>query len=274
MMKKMMKNIAGFFLTLLLLCATGVVRAADSDFPPSPNPPRLVNDLAGMLQPGQIQMLEQKLLAYTDSTSNEIAIVTISSIGQYDIADYSVRLFNKWGIGGKKHDNGLLVLVAKEQRKIWITTGYGLEGVLPDGLIGQIIRSEIEPSFKDRNFYKGLDQGTNALMEAARGEYKAESKSPQGKGGGIGTVIFILFVLFLFFIISGRGGGGSNRRNRRGGDGLLTDLGWIAASMLSNRGRSSGGWGGSGGFGGGSSGGGFGGFGGGSSGGGGAGGSW
>lgn len=239
--------------------------AGDKDFPPLPNPPRLVSDLAGFMSTQEQAALEQKLVAYSDSTSNEIAIVTVQSIGQYDIADYTVQLYNKWKIGGKKNNNGLLILAAKDERKIWITTGYGLEGALPDGLIGQIIRDEMEPNFKHGDFYAGFEAGTNALMDAARGEYTAEPKEKPEKGGGIGTAL-IIFIIILIFLAASRGGGG-------GGGGLLNSAGWIAASMLNNR-NSGSGWGGGGWGGGSSGGGGFGGFGGGSSGGGGAGGSW
>ncbi|MFA6151461.1 MAG: TPM domain-containing protein [Chitinophagaceae bacterium] len=241
--------------------------ASDKDFPEVPNPPRLVNDFAGFLKGSEEEALELKLRAYNDSTSSQIAIVTIESIGQYDVSDYTIQLFNKWKIGGKKNNNGILILAAKDERKIWITTGYGLEGALPDGLIGQLIRDHIEPNFKEGKFYEGFDEGIDAIILAARGEYKAEPKAVHKKGGGPGTAVLILIVIFVFIAISRGGRGG-------GGGGLLNSAGWIAASMLSN--RSSSDWGGSsGGWGGGSSGGGgFGGFGGGSSGGGGAGGSW
>jgi uncharacterized protein len=254
-------------LVFLLLGFFNTVIASDKDFPPAPNPPRLVNDLAGFLKGREEGELEQKLRAYNDSTSTQIAVVTVESIGQYDIADYSVQLYNKWGIGGKKKDNGILILAAREQRKIWITTGYGMEGALPDGLLGQIIRDVMEPNFKEGNFYAGFDEGVDAIILAAKGEYKAEPKAAARKsGGGIGTGVVLFIIILILVGVIGRGGGG-------GGGGLLNSAGWIAASMLSNRGSSSG-WGGGGGFGGGSSGGGFGGFGGGSSGGGGAGGSW
>lgn len=252
------------YLLVLLFFATAISNAfaIDKDFPPVPNPPRLVNDLAGFLKGSEEELLEQKLRAYNDSTSSQIAIVTVESIGQYDISDYTIQLFNKWKIGGKKNNNGILILAAKDERKIWITTGYGLEGALPDGVVGQIIRDKIEPNFKDGNFYAGFDEGIDAIILAARGEYKAEPKHIKQKGGGPGTAVLIIIVILVFLAISRGGRGG-------GGGGMLNSMGWIAASMLSNGGgRSSGGWGG------GSSGGGFGGFGGGSSGGGGAGGSW
>lgn len=255
-------------LPLLLLLLPFGMRAAEGDFPAPPNPPRLVNDFAHFLNEREQQTLEQKLLAYYDSTSTEIAIVTLQSIGSYEISDYAVELFRKWGIGGRKKNNGLLILVAKEQRKIWMTTGYGMEGVLTDGMLGQIIRDEMEPNFKRGDFYVAFDKATDAIFQAAAGEYQADPKAHQGKGerSGAGTIILIV-VIFLIIIVSSRRGGGG------GGGGLLNSAGWIAASMLNDRHRSSG-WGDSGGWGSGGGSGGFGGFGGGSSGGGGAGGGW
>lgn len=259
------------YLLCALLLLGGIslqAKAGDKDFPELPNPPRLVSDFAGFLKEKEEAALEQKLVAYSDSTTNEIAVVTINSIGDYDIADYTVQLYNKWHIGGKKNNNGILMLVAREQRKIWITTGYGLEGALPDGLVGQIIRDEMEPAFKEGNFYEGIDNATDAIMDAARGEYKAEPKERHKEKNGPGTAVIIVIIIVLFIIFSRRGGG---RGGRDGG--LLDAAGWIALGMMNNRSRSSGwgggGWGGSSGGGGG-----FGGFGGGSSGGGGAGGSW
>lgn len=261
------KGLKQLCLLPILLLLPVLLWAADADFPARPNPPQLVNDFAHFLQAEEQQALEQKLLHYYDSTSTEIAVVTLQSIGAYEISDYAVELFRKWGIGDRKKNNGLLILVAKEQRKIWITTGYGMEGSLNDGLLGQIIRDEMEPNFKRGDFYLAFDKATDAIFQAAAGEYQADAKSVnQGRRpGGPGTMLLILIVFLLIIAASRRGGGG--------GGGLLNSAGWIAASMLSNRHRSSD-WGGSGGWGGGGSSGGFGGFGGGSSGGGGAGGGW
>lgn len=247
----------------VLISLVPLARASDKDFPPKPVPAALVNDLAHFMDSRQVAMLESKLVRFSDSTSNQIAIVTVQSIGPYEISDYSVELFNRWQIGTKEHKNGVLILAAKDERKIWITTGYGLEGALPDGLVGQIIREQIQPSFKEGDFYTGLDKGTDAIMAASRGEYKGEPKTQHNKDSvGFPGALLIIIIIFVVLAISRRGGGG-------GGGGLLNSAGWIAASMLGSSGRSSGssGWGGGGG-------GGFGGFGGGSSGGGGAGGSW
>jgi uncharacterized protein len=245
------------FFLLLLLPFRGL--AAAQDFPAKPNPPRLVNDFAGFMSVEEQNALEQKLQLYADSTSNEIAIVTVQSIGDYEIADYSVQLFNQWHIGSKKNNNGILILAARDERKIWITTGYGLEGVLPDGLVGHIIRKEIQPAFKQAAYYQGFDNGIDAIIQAAQGAYKADPKEVAAPQKLPAALVLLIIIMILVVATSGRGGGG--------GGGMLSNAGWIAASMLSNRNYGSG-WGG------GSSSGGFGGFGGGSSGGGGAGGSW
>jgi uncharacterized protein len=254
-------------LLLCLMAAATAVFASDKDFPAVQTPPRLVNDFAHFMDAAQAQQLEARLLRFADTSSNQIAIVTVESIGPYDIADYSVELFNRWKIGTAKNKNGVLILAAKEERKIWITTGYGLEGVLPDGLLGQIIREQIEPSFKQGNFYQGFDKGITAIMDASRGEYKGDPKEQRKQDNGGVPIGIIIFVILIILVAVVRGGGGSS------GGGLLNSAGWLALGMLSGSNRRSSGWGG--GFGGGSSGGGgFGGFGGGSSGGGGAGGSW
>lgn len=242
---------------------------ADKDFPPRPNPPQLVNDLAGVLNLEEKADLEQRLVAYDDSTSTQISIVTVKSIGQYDIAEYSFALANKWGIGKASKNNGVLILAAIEDRKIWIASGRGMEGVLPDGLIGRIIRTEITPEFKTGAYYRGFSNAVWAIQKAAAGEYKADPKADEAPP--FGGLIFIVIIVILIIIFSKKGGGGGGGRyiSRRGSDILL---GSLLGGALGGGGRGSGGFGG---FGGGSSGGGgFGGFGGGGFGGGGAGGSW
>lgn len=229
------------------------------DILPKPNPPRLVNDYVGVLSPQQNAALEQKLVALDDSTSNQIAIVLIKTLNGYDVADYANKLFRAWGIGNKKTNNGILILAAIEDRKVWIEIGYGLEGAIPDATTSQIYRDEIVPAFRNKDYYTGLNNAVDDLAKAAVGEYKVARKKDTPTGSG--AIIFIILLLIVFFILR-RGGGGSG-----GGGGLIAPI--LLSGMLNNRSSN---WGGSsGGFGGG---GGFGGFGGGSSGGGGAGGGW
>ena len=123
-------------LLLSLVCFTGL--AADGDFPPKPQPPRLVNDLAGMMSPQEVAALEAKLVEYAKTTSTQISVVTITNLGGYEVSQYTVELFNRWKIGQEGKDNGVLILASKEDRKINITTGYGLEGALTDIMCGRI----------------------------------------------------------------------------------------------------------------------------------------
>ena len=237
--------------------------------PDKPNPPRLVNDLAHVMTPDQIATLERKLDAYDDSSSIQIAIVTVPTTGDTAIEDYALGILRKWGIGNKKTNNGVVILAAIDQRKVFIATGYGMEGSIPDITAKAIVDNEIVPNFRGSdqdNYYRGFDLAADAIIKASAGEYKApEGYANRGKHGSngnwIGGLVIALIVLFLFI---GRGGGGGGMFS---GGGMFP---WFVAGMLSGRGG--GGFGGGGGDSGG--GGGFGGFGGGGGGGGGAGGSW
>jgi len=262
-------------LTLTVICFTLVFNSAYSqNIPDKPNPQRLVNDFAGMLKPEEVNNLERKLVAFSDSTSNQITIVIVPTLSGYDKADYAQRLGEKWGIGKKGLNNGVLILVkpktSDSRGEVFITAGYGLEGVIPDITCGEIVDYEILPAFRNGDYYGGLSNATNILMSLARGEFSAEQYAKpvrnSGKDFPVGVIIFIIVVIVA--LISGKKGGSNNKNISSGGLPL-----WLLLSMLgSGRGSHSGSWGGF--SGGGSSGGGFGGFGGGSFGGGGAGGSW
>jgi uncharacterized protein len=250
-----------FLFILLLAGFTGWAQ----DIPPAPNPPKLVNDYTNTLTPLQQQALESKLKLFDDSTSTNIAVVIVETTGGVDIADYAIELGRKWGVGQKETNNGVVLLIAKGDRKLNISPGYGLEGVLPDVTCKQIIDEIIVPNFKGNDYYRGIEEGTDAIIQAVKGEYKApEGYGVQKIGDGAGRIIFIIIMIIVFLIISGRKGGGGSFMSRRG------FAAWTLANMLSGGGRSSG-WSGGGGS---SGGGGFGGFGGGSFGGGGASGSW
>ncbi len=253
---------------LLTICTCAVATA--QQVLPRPNPPRLVTDVAGVLSAAEQAALEQKLVALDDSTSNQIAVVLVKTIGDVGIEDYAVKLFREWGIGNAKTNNGVLIIAAIDDHKVWIEVGYGLEGAIPDITASAIYRNDIVPAFRRNEYYQGLDAAINDLAKAAVGEYKtARSKNPSKSPGG-GIIIFLI-LLFVVIMIVSRGGGGGGR-GRGGGLGSIANA-IILSSLMNSGNRNSGGWGG-GGFGGGGGGGGFGGFGGGSAGGGGAGGSW
>jgi len=229
-----------------------------------PNPPVLVTDLAGVLSPEQKQALENKLVAIDDSSSNQIAVVILPTLEGNPIEEYATKLFRTWGIGNKKTNNGILLLIAIQDKKIRIETGYGLEGALPDITCNSIIDNDIKPAFRQQAYYEGIDKATDNIAKAAVGEYKVK-RERQAKGKGSNLLLFLFIVFIIVAILGKKGGGGSNI-----GGGGFSDIatGMLLGSLLGGGGRSGGSdWGGGGG-------GGFGGFGGGSSGGGGASGGW
>ena len=255
-------------LLLALLWLLPVLAASAQGLPPRPNPPRLVNDLAHLMQPAEADALEQKLVSYNDSTSSQIAVVTVPTLDGDEIADYAQKLYESWGIGRKGKNNGILILVAQQEHTARIQTGYGLEGAVPDALAKRIISNVLVPAFRQNQYYAGLDRATDQLIALAKGEYKAdpEDAQPQGRreGGGGPPFWLIIGILVLVFIMLRNRGGGGGRGNRGFGGGFIPPIIFGGGGF----------GGGGGGFGGGGGGGGFGGFGGGSSGGGGASGSW
>lgn len=256
------------FILLFVLVAT-LQPVSGQQIQPRPNPPQAVNDFANLLEPFQRSALEQKLRAYNDSTSSAIVIITVPDLQGYDISQVSLKYLRDWGVGVKGKNNGVVILVAKQERQARIETGYGMEGVLPDITAKHIIEDEMIPQFKNDGYYRGLDNAVDAIILAAKGEYKADPKNEDGGGGWV--VAFIIMVIIFAIIFRGFGGGGrgggGQYMSRRGSDVLPW---FLMGSLLGGSGSGrSGGFGG-GGFGGG----GFGGFGGGSGGGGGASGGW
>ena len=255
-------------LLLVLLWLLAAAGAGAQTTPPRPNPPRLVNDLAGLMQAGEADALEQKLVAYNDSTSSQIAVVTVPTLEGDDVANYAQRLYESWGIGRKGKNNGILILVAQQEHLARIQTGYGLEGAVPDAIAKRIISNTLVPAFKQNKYYAGLDRATDQLISLAKGEYQADPEDAQpqrsrdSSGSGIPFWLIIAVLVFVFIMLRNRGGGGG-RGNRGFGGGFIPPIIF-----------GGGGFGGGGGGFGGGGGGGFGGFGGGGSGGGGASGSW
>ena len=239
------------------------------EFPEKSN--TLVTDYTNTLTPEERQRLEDKLVAFNDTSSTQIAVVIIKSVGDYDINQYGAELGRKWGIGQAGKNNGILLLVALGDRKLTIQTGYGVEGALPDIVAQQIRVNDINPRFKAGDYYGGLDVGTDQIIKYTKGEYTAPKKAKSKRGGDGGPAGFIVIIVIVILVIIFRkgGGGGGQVIGSRGG---ASPFWWLlAGSMLNSGGRGGdGGWGGGSGGGGG----GFGGFGGGSFGGGGSGGSW
>ncbi|NLF43155.1 MAG: TPM domain-containing protein [Bacteroidales bacterium] len=264
-----MKRIFSGILTILLFMAGTHVFAS---LPGKPNPPRLVNDFSGLLKGNEVMQLEQKLVNFNNQTTTQISIVIIDDLEDYEPSEYADRLAEKWGVGGKEHNNGVLVLVKPKtmtsKGQVYITVGYGLESIIPDATAKLIVENEILPHFRNDNYYQGLDAGTNTLMKLALKEFTATEYADQVESPGYFLLIPIIFII-LFFVLSRK----ARNSHYHAGKGMPLGSIWWLLSQGSRGG--SGSWGnfnsGSGPF---SGGGGFGGFGGGRFGGGGAGGSW
>lgn len=235
-----------------------------------------VADEAELLSPSEEDALSRKLSAYEDTTSTQIVIVTIVSLDGVAPVDYATEIGRTWGVGQEGQDNGVVILVSRDDREVFIAPGYGLEGAIPDAIAARIVRNTLVPNFRQNQYYAGLSAATDQLVAAAAGEFEsvARDRDSDGGGGGLNYAnIFILIIIAYFFLSSasrgGRGGGGhggKRYRRRHGGPPIIIWGGGF--------GGSGGGFGGGGG--GGFGGGGFGGFsgGGGGFGGGGAGGGW
>ena len=151
---------------------SGWVPTSQSPVPAKPN--HLVNDWAGMLSASEANQLEQKLDHESDSTSTQIAILTIDNLNGYDISSLAFKIGDAWGIGGPDQDNGVLILVSKNDHDVFIATGRGMEGPIPDVTAKRIIDNIILPDFKDGEYYKGLDEATDAIIKLAAGEFVNE----------------------------------------------------------------------------------------------------
>jgi uncharacterized protein len=210
-----------------------------------------VHDEANVLSAQTVQQLESQLKSFEDSTSNQIAILIISSLEVEAIEDYSLRIVESedWKLGQKGKDNGVLLLVAIDDRKMRIEVGYGLEGVLTDALCSRIIRNEMAPNFRRGDYDAGVMAAAIAIMQAIGGEYVADEPASRKKGPGSSLITLLIIFGVIIFISRIRGGGG--------GSGWSSGTGWYGGG-LGGRGSSSGGGfggfsGGGGGFGGGGS---------------------
>ncbi len=205
-----------------------------------------VNDYASMISPGARADIEGKLKQFEQQESTQIVILTIPSLEGDPIEDFSIRVAEAWKIGRKGSDNGVLFIVSKNDHKVRIEVGYGLEGRMTDLLAGRIIRDEVAPSFKNGNFDEGFAKGVTAIMDAVRGEYKGKpQKENNDNAPSIPLLLFIMFVVYLLsHLFRRRGGGGFMGPGGTGG--------WYVGGPGGGGGSDGGGFsGGGGGFGGG-----------------------
>lgn len=210
-----MKHIFSIFLIGFLL---GIfIPSLAQDIPAKPN--GYVLDASSVLKPEERESLEQKLRGYADSTSTQFAIVLIPTTGSRDPYDFALEIGKTWGVGQQGKNNGVVVLVAVEDRKIRIVTGRGIEDVLPDAVCKRIINRILKPSLKAGDYYGGLDAATTEMMQRASGQFKAD---PDEESGGIPPVLIIFLIFVIISIIKAiRNRGGGSGPGSRGGGGMF-----------------------------------------------------
>lgn len=256
-----------FLLISLLSCYS---MWAQFTIPSKPQSNMYVYDYVGLLNQQQKEHLQSKLFRYNDSTSTQIVIAIIDDLQGEDISMLGTKWAQEWGVGGKKEDNGIFILLQKDKRgpggQIDIATGYGIEYRMTDRMTKQVINRVVIPNFKQNRYFEGLDQATDNIIAILSGEFEGNKGADQN-GSSLFPLLFMLFIILLIILSKRNSGkGGSSGGKHQNGPSLLDML--ILGSMGSSSGNSygRGGFGG-GGFGGGS-------FGGGSFGGGGASGRW
>lgn len=242
-------------LTGVWLASAQIAVAQSARGPEFPTLTGRVVDQARLLTPEKEAALTAKLEALERDTSDQLVVVTVNSLDGREIEDYGYQLGRAWGIGQADDDNGVLLIIAPEERKVRIEVGYGLEPVLTDALSALIIHNEILPSFREGYFERGIEQGVDAIdrqlrLDPAEAQARAAAAARPKAGVPAGPVIFIGVIFGLMFIsmIGGLARGGRRRR----GSGLAPILIWAAAEAMRGGGRGGGGFGGGGGgFGGG-----------------------
>lgn len=254
----MENRVLKYIVSVVLLFTVVFGVSAQVEVPKAPNPPRLVNDFAGLFTPEQTKMLEDSLSLFAQKTSNQIVVVTMNDLGEYTPNQMATEIGHTWGVGKAEYDNGLVMLIKPKNStkgEVYLATGYGLEGVLPDGFCGEIIRNELIPQFKVNNYFAGVRDALRVILPVAAKEYSYEDYQKDHEDPWyvtLGAILVFIGIFYIAFFLPKKG--------RRGSSGSATAL--FLGSMLSSGGSHSSG---------GSS---FGGFGGGGFGGGGAGGSW
>jgi uncharacterized protein len=270
MLVRIMRHLFSLTLSGIAFCLLVVFNNsfAQDDIPAAPSPPKLYNNLSvefpNFISSADALELEKRLVAFADSTSNQIVVVVVDDLGGYEPWDYATRIGDKWKVGQEKEDNGIVLLIkptgGKGDRKTFIAVGKGLEGAIPDATCHQIVEHEILPNFKEEKYLEGITSAIDVLEALSKGEYNSKAYADQikksEKFSKILMIIIAIVIIVLIFIFGRKGGGF--------GDGVTLGAGRAFYHGHSRRG---GGWGGGGS-------GGFGGFGGGSFGGGGSGGSW
>ncbi|MGK4567086.1 TPM domain-containing protein [Flavobacterium sp. 3HN19-14] len=219
----MIQKLKYLLLTFLVSAIFTQVAQAQFQIPEIPKLQTSLYDYANLLNADEKTALEEKLIRYSDSTTTQIVVITIDDLKGENIDQLATNWGQKWGIGQKNEDNGVFILVAKNDRKIALHPGYGAEERLTAGICGEIIRNTITPEFKAGSYYNGLNKGADAIFDALKGKYKGERKSDSGGKFPFAILIFIAIIIFAIISRNRRGGGGRGNSFGGGGD-FLTGM--------------------------------------------------
>jgi uncharacterized protein len=203
---------------MLFLVSLFIISSLSFAQPELPQLRDWANDFTNTLSQQELQGLNFRLKTYEDTTSNQLVSLMIPTLEGYPLEEYSYEVAEKNKIGTKENSNGVLFLVVKNDKKMRIEVGYGLEGVLPDALASSIIRNEVAPHFRKNEYYSGISSGINAIIAAIGGEYKSDFKEKTEGIGFTGVILlFIIIILILSFLPKSRKFGGPGGTIYRGG---------------------------------------------------------
>jgi uncharacterized protein len=232
-------------LRALVACAlvAGVQAVVRAEEPLPPPPKAHFNDYAGLVAPADAQRLDAKLADFEQKTSTQLVVAVFPSLPSPSLEDFTVRTAQAWRVGGKPSDNGAILFVFVNDRKLRIETGYGLEGALPDQLAARILDEQVRPRFRAGDWTGGLEAGIDAMIAATRGEYTAPPPQKKVRSSGVSILLLVVFLL-IFLWLSSLGSRGTSR--------TYAGRGWRRGGYWGGGGSSGGGWSsGGGGFGGG-----------------------
>ncbi|MGY4108974.1 TPM domain-containing protein [Aeromonas encheleia] len=243
-----MSSVIRWLLPCLLLWVTALQAA-----PAFPALSGRVVDEASLMSRKQAHQLTQQLAAFEKRSGIQLVVVSVDSLDGNTIEEYGYQLGRHWGIGQKARNNGVLLLIAQDERKVRIEVGYGLEGALPDAIAANIIQTRILPAFKRGDMVAGIVAGSQAIMQALAGEYQpADAAKQDDKLGGPWLFILAVIVMLVLHNLRGGGGGGSGGRRRAAylatGFGVGRSGGGFGGGGFSGGGGSFGGGGASGGW--------------------------
>lgn len=218
-----MKHFRSIYRKAALILIGAVFASVLYAIPSRPQPQRLVNDFAGLFTSGQVSDLEKVLVAFDDTTSNQITVVTVKDLEGYEASEYATRIGLDWGVGSEKFDNGVVLLVkprlGNSYGEVFIAVGYGLEGAIPDAYAKRIVDQVLIPHLGEGDYYGGVVAACEVLMKLASGEISELRSDEEDDAFLIGFSIFIVIILFVIVVAiiaggkgNGKGGGGSGGR--------------------------------------------------------------